>query len=56
MKLISIFRIFTLAALVVSGAMELWSSELFSTPIEQIGVGAAAGIGAAIIAKVAHIV
>lgn len=56
MKFIAFFRVFTIAALVISGGFELWSSELFSTPIEQIGLSAIGGFSAAVLAKAAHIV
>ncbi|MCL7999429.1 hypothetical protein M8994_14360 [Brucella sp. 21LCYQ03] len=48
-------RVFTVVAMLVGGAMELWSSEIFSTPIEQIGFATIAGILGATIAKVAHL-
>lgn len=53
MKLVSIFRIFIIVALLVSGAMELWFS---APPVEQIGWATMAGILAAFAAKAVHLV
>jgi hypothetical protein len=53
---ISVFRIFIIAGLIVSGALELLSVQAFSTPVEQIGAGAAAGILAAIAVKAVHLI
>lgn len=54
-KIVRFVRVFTVAAMLVGGAMELWSSNLFSTPIEQIGFATIAGIVAASIAKAVHL-
>lgn len=54
--MISIFRVFIITALVVSGAVELYASDLWSTPFSQIGIAAVAGAIGATAAKVAHIV
>lgn len=56
MKTISAFRLFIIVGLVASGAAELWAMDVFSTPVEQIGVGTIAGIAAVIGAKLTHFV
>ncbi|WP_368649581.1 hypothetical protein [Brucella intermedia] len=53
-KTVRFVRVFTVIAMLVGGMMELWSSEIFSTPIEQIGFATIAGILGATIAKAIH--
>jgi len=53
---VKVVRVFTVAAMIVGGALELWSSDLFTTPVEQIGFATIAGILAAAVAKAVHFV
>ena len=55
-RTVKFVRVFTVAAMVVGGLMELWSSDLFTTPVEQIGYATIAGIIAATFAKAVHFV
>ncbi|MBB3444225.1 cell division septal protein FtsQ [Rhizobium sp. BK379] len=55
-RAITIIRIFFLFALFSSGVIELWASNFFSTPIEQLTVSAIIGALGVFGAKVSHLV
>ncbi|WP_168293549.1 hypothetical protein [Rhizobium leguminosarum] len=55
-KAITIIRVFFLFALFSSGIIELWASNFFSTPFEQLTVSAAIGALGVLGAKLSHLV
>lgn len=55
---IEAMQAFTATAMLVGGVLELYSNDLFVTPIEQIGLSVAAGVlvAVAVIIKTAYFV
>lgn len=56
MKWFAQFRLFFICAVLVSAAIELAHSELFSLPAEQLTVSALGGAAGLVIAKIVHVV
>ena len=56
LKYMTLFRVFIIGALFASGVVELWAVDFFSTPLEQLSVGAVAGALAVVGAKIVHLV
>lgn len=53
---VTFVRIFFVFALLAAGVVELWATNFFSTPIEQIGVSAIVGAVGVLGAKLIHAV
>lgn len=56
LRSVTLVRIFFVFALLAAGIVELWATNFFSTPIEQLGVSAVVGAVAVIGAKLIHAV
>lgn len=55
MQTISLIRVFTIAAMIVSGVLQLYAVGVFSVPLVQLATGAVAGMAAVTAVRLLHI-